>query len=627
MPIRIASLLFLLCGVGRLAGASEAMALWTRQVQPLFDVQCVKCHGPIERKSGLELDSPDAVAKGGDEGPVIVPGEPERSRLYHYLAAEADPHMPPKKQLTPAERDVVRRWILAMKEDSRGVGSSADVRSFASVKEAIDTWILEAWERGGVTPASGIDDRGWVRRATLDLAGRIPTRSEVEGFLAMPRESRRERWVEGLLASEEYAVRMRELWDVFLMGRTQREAQENRRRQNGWWSFLEGAFRSNRPWDRTVRDVLTARPANPADRGAAWFLYERRNDHQAIAEAVAPLVYGTRIDCAQCHDHPLAREVKQAHYWGLVAAYNRGKNVDGGGEVAESAVGGFVNFTNLKKESQPALIALLDGRVVEEARPTGEEKPEDRDALYEDPKARVRVPRFSRREAFADLATRDNARLGRAFVNRMWAVLVGRGLVHPADEMTTRNGASHPELLDWLAKDFAASGYDVRRLVRGIVTSRVYALGWDADGDPAPDAFAVAIERPLTAEQIARSWRVAAGWAPEDEVLRRAVTAAVPEVAPRDYGATFQQAQFLTYSPALARLLEPAPGNTAERLSCIADPVERAREAFLAVLGREPTAEEADRCEEVLRDRSTSTAAVRDLLWALMTGAEFLAMP
>lgn len=627
MPIRIAPWLFLLCGVGRLAGASESMTLWTRQVQPLFDVQCVKCHGPIERKSGLELDSPEAVAKGGDEGPVVVPGEPEQSRLYRYLAAEADPHMPPKKQLTDAERDIVWRWILAMKEDTRGVGYPGVVRSFGSVKEAIDVWILEAWERDGVTPASGIDDRGWVRRATLDLAGRIPTRSEVEGFLAMPREGRRERWVEGLLASEEYAVRMRELWDVFLMGRTQREAQENRRRQNGWWSFLEGAFRSNRPWDRTVRDVLTARPVNPADRGAAWFLYERRNDHQAIAEAVAPLVYGTRIDCAQCHDHPLAREVKQAHYWGLVAAYNRGKNVDGGGEVAESAVGGFVNFTNLKKESQPALIALLGGRVVEEARPPGEEKPEDRDALYEDPKARVRVPRFSRREAFADLATRDNARLGRAFVNRMWAVLVGRGLVHPADEMTTRNAASHPELLDWLAKDFAASGYDVRRLVRGIVTSRVYALGWDGNGDPAPEAFAVAIERPLTAEQIARSWRVAAGWAPEDETLRRAVTAAIPEVAPRDYGATFQQAQFLTYSPALARLLEPAPGNTAERLSGIADPVERAREAFRAVLGREPTAEETDRCEAVLRDRSTSTAAVRDLLWALMTGAEFLAMP
>ena len=70
-----------------------------------------------------------------------------------------------------------------------------------------------------------------------------------------------------------------------------------------------------------MRDLLTARPATPALQGAAWFLYERRNDHQAIAEAVAPVVYGTKIDCAQCHDHPLAREILQGHYWGLVAAY------------------------------------------------------------------------------------------------------------------------------------------------------------------------------------------------------------------------------------------------------------------------------------------------------------------
>ena len=270
----------------RFACGADAAALWSGKVQPIFDANCVKCHGLMQQKSGLELDSPETVMKGGHEGAVVVPGKPALSRLYH-------------------------------------------------------------------------------------------------------------------------------------MGRPKRENQEERRKQNGWWSFLENSFRTNRPWNETVRDILIARPDKPENKGASWFLYERRNEHQAIAEAVAPVVYGTKIDCAQCHDHPLAREIKQAHYWGLVAAFNRSKNVEGGSAVAESAVGGFVNFTNLKKESQPAVIALLTGRTIEEVRPSGDQKENDSDDNYVDPKAKARVPKFSRREAFADAVTRDNPLLARAFVNRM----------------------------------------------------------------------------------------------------------------------------------------------------------------------------------------------------------------
>src|SRR2546422_715767 len=124
--------------------------------------------------------------------------------------------------------------------------------------------------------------------------------------------------------------------------------------------------------------------------------------------------------------------------------------------------------TNLKKESQPAVIALLTGRTIEEVRPGGGQKEKDSDDNYVDSKAKARVPRFSRREAFADAATRDNPLLARAFVNRMWSVLLGRGIVHPADEINARNAPSHPELLDWLSRDFAAHQHDIRRLVRGI---------------------------------------------------------------------------------------------------------------------------------------------------------------
>ncbi len=608
------------------ASGADAFALWTGKVQPLFDVQCVKCHGPIEQKSGLELDTPQAVMKGGEEGTVVVPGKPEKSRLYQYLAAGADPHMPPKKQLTDDEREKVREWIAAMKEVPLAKAPKAPVnREFKSVTEAIDAFVAEGWKQRGVKASAAADDRTWCRRVYLDLAGRIPTQKETEEFLQMAAKSRRSVLVDRLLASAAYPVHMRELWDVYLMGRGKRENNEDRRKKNGWWAFLEYSFRTNRPWNETVRDILAARPDKPETQGASWFLYERRNEHQAIAEAVAPVVYGTKIDCAQCHDHPLAREIKQAHYWGLVAAFNRSKNIDGGSTVAESAVGGFVNFTNLKKESQPAVVTLLTGRTVEEARPEPEQKEEDKDDKYVDAAAKVRVPKFSRREAFADAATQDNPLLSKAFVNRMWATLTGRGIVHPADEMNARNVPSHPELLDWLGKDFAAHGYDIRRLVRGIVLSRAYGL---TGGEAPPEAFARALERPLSAEQLARSWRVAAGLAPEDDPLRRAAISALPDVLPKEYNATFQQAQFLANSPVLAEILKPAADSTAARVGALPKLPARVREGFMAAYGRNPDAQEEAEARNFLSQRPDKPVeGVRDLLWALLTSAEFLTMP
>jgi mono/diheme cytochrome c family protein len=612
----------------RFACGADAGALWSKKVQPLFDVHCVKCHGPIEQKNGLELDTPEAVLKGSEDGPVIVPGKPEESLLLANLAPKADPHMPPKKQLSDAEREAVREWIAALAAaPAEPAAKPKEARKFESVTAAIDTLIAEGWEQRGVKPAAPADDRAWCRRVHLDLAGRIPTQAEAEEFLNAPAETKRAALVDRLLASEEYAVRMRELWDVFLMGRGRRDNVEERRKKNGWWAYLENGFRTNRPWNETVHELLSARPEKAEDKGASWFLYERRNEYQRIAEAVSPVVYGTKIDCAQCHDHPLAREIKQGHYWALVAAFNRSKNVEGGNTVGESAVGGFINFTNLKKESQPAVITLLTGRTIAETWPAGDQKEQDGDDKYVDPKSKPRVPKFSRREAFADAATTENPLLSRAFVNRMWGALTGRGIVFPADEMNGRNAPSHPELLDWLAQDFASHQYDIRRVVRGIVLSRVYGLG-AAAADVSPDAFAGASERPLSAEQIARSWRIAAGLPPEDDALRRAVINAMPDVLPREYNATFQQAQFLSNSPALAEIVKPANGNAAGRIAALAEANIRVREAFLAVYGRLPDADEAAHAEAFLNGRTDKPdEGVRDLLWALMTSAESLTMP
>ena len=405
---------------------------------------------------------------------------------------------------------------------------------------------------------------------------------------------------------------------------------EQRRREHGWFAFLESAFQQNRPWDEVVRALITARPNQTQDQGAFWFLYERNNDHQQIAEALAPIIYGTRVDCAQCHDHPLAREIKQGHYWGLVAAFNRSKNVDSAdGGISESAVGGFVNFTNLKKESQPALLALLTGETIPETRPAADSKPEDTPEGYIDTSAKVKIPKFSRRAALAQAATQDNPLLARSMVNYTWAILLGRGIVHPVDEMNSKHPPSHPALLDWLAADFANHHYDVRRLVKAIVLSRAYQLspniGKNQSAPPPPEAFAAAAEKPLTAETIARSARIASGRTGDDAAFRQEIAEAFPDVLPRVIRTTIQQAMFLANNEHLAALFKPDPDTSVERLSVLPTNEERVQQAFRLALIREPdTAEMAQGVEYLRSVVGQSASGVGKLLWALVTGPEFL---
>ena len=165
----------------------------------------------------------------------------------------------------------------------------------------------------------------------------------------------------------------------------------------------------------------------------------------------------------------------------------------------------------------------------------------------------------------------------------------------------------------------------IKREVKGIVLSRVYALG---SGERPAEAFAAEIERPLTGEQLARSWRIAAGLSPNDDQLRRATVSALPEVLPREYNATYQQAEFLANSPLLSGVLKSGTNGTVTRLAALPDQTARIKEAFLDVDGRPPDADETAQAKAFLKARSGKPDEdMRELLWALMTSAEFLTMP
>jgi mono/diheme cytochrome c family protein len=625
-----------------LSFTSRAASVANSDVQAIFDRNCIKCHGPLEHKSGLELDTTDAALQGNRDGPVIVPGKPAESKIMAVLSPDSDPHMPPKKQLSAENIATVRTWIAGLPANATKAGAGLAAAAAKALKPldlrrvpaqptaAIDYILGASWKRQGIRPTAICDDRTFVRRVYLDLAGRIPTRDEAQEFLhgAKPEKQKRARLIDKLLASDEYARAFRELWDVLLMGR-HNGRREKKRRESGWYAFLEDAFRKGRPWNEVVRDLIIARPQTDETKGAVEFLFEKKNEPQQMAEAIAPVIYGTSVACAQCHDHPLAREIKQAHYWGLVTAFNRSKNVEGGEPaVSESATGGFVNFTNLKKESQPATMCLLTGRTIDETRPAADTKEEDKPQDYVDAKARARVPKFSRRAELAGAVTEKNPLLARAFVNYTWAILLGRGIVHPVDEMNSKHPPSQPELLDWLANDFASHDYDTKRLVRSIALSRAYQLApWTGPKGkmPAPETFAAALEKPLTAEMMARSARIASGRSPDDETLRQAFVEAFPDVLPRTPRATIQQSLFLANNETFAVLFKAGSGTEAEALGKLPKAQDRVREAFAVTLGRLPDHRELGEGTSFLETSNQGAAeAAGELLWSLVAGPEFL---
>jgi hypothetical protein len=674
----------LACSGASVAVAAESATgdiLWSAHIEPLLKEHCVECHSPTKTKSGLDLTSLQSILRGGDRGAAVIPGRADESNLYTFLRSEADPHMPPGNRKKLADDDVVliRQWI----EKLAATGAPQTATNWSATNyvstpakprigwhppaempptKAIDRFLELAWKLDKITPAAPADDRTFVRRIHLDLVGRIPTREETENFLRNRTRDKRTRLIDHLLANDEYPRHLREVFDPVLMDRRGAEWEE-RRANEKWFAWLEEAFRCNRPWNEVVRELIVARPSRPEDRGAVWFLYERENNAQAMAESLAPVVFGLQVKCAQCHDHMVAREIKQAHYWGMVAAFNRSKNVDtpAGPGLAESAIGGFVSFANLKKESQPARLVFFNGRSVDEPWPKEGVKETDSPDLYlvpppektsatsdkdkDQPRRRREraakadqpaVPKFSRREAFAEAVTQNNPLLARAMVNRVWAMLFGRGIVHPVDLMDSKHPPSQPELLDWLARDFERSGYDVKRLIRILCSTRAYQLdsrtAKSSKAKPAaPGTFAHALDKPLSAEQLYRSLLVAtdnhadtngvvAG--KSEKELRRAFIKQFPSLFPAEYNASLQQAMFLANSELFDQLLAPRDGNLTTRLAAVPDEKARVREAFASVFGREPDGEELGQCSSYLKGRSPEAGA-KQLLWAMLTSAEF----
>ncbi|MCY2965213.1 MAG: DUF1549 domain-containing protein [Planctomycetota bacterium] len=499
------------------------------------------------------------------------------------------------------------------------------------------------------------DDAEFLRRVTLDLTGTIPTSTVARAFLADQNPQKREQLVDKLLASPEYARHMQRQFDVALM----RRLPQKHVPVAEWEKFLRESFAANKPWDQIVRAILSSDGSDPANRGPARFYLDRDGDAHVITKDVAKLFLGVNFECTQCHDHPQIEDYRQEHYYGVSAFFVRSfvmtdkeKRVvfaeKADGEVTYESV--FEIRDKVSKGPKSTLPKFIEASAITEPK---FDKPEEGYVVKPDDKDKELrpIPRFSRRAKFAEfLASAENRRFCRSSVNRVWALLLGRGLIHPLDLDHAENPPSHPLLLAHLADQFAAHKLDLKWLLKEIVLSQTYQRSSRSvapEVNPSDATFARALLKPLSPAQFAWTVMQASGEvdahriALGDQATEQALYDKLigyesrfvqlfggePGKPPTTFEATADQTLFLSNDPAITFMVKPKSGNTADRLQKLPpDNIPAiAEELFLSTLTRLPTADDVTDVQSALAGATgeARTAILYELVWAAISSAEF----
>ncbi len=309
---------------------------------------------------------------------------------------------------------------------------------------ALDSLVFAKWREMGMPPSEICDDATFVRRVSLDVAGRLPTVAEVSGFLANSAPDKRTRLVNTLLETSEYAEYFAGKWNALL--RNKRTRPQDTPMNFAFHSWLTDAFRSNKPFDQLARDVLAASGNLDEVPPVAWF--KQVKDAQQQTEDTAQLFLGTRLQCAQCHHHPFEKWSQNDYY--SFSAFFTQVRFKGTDTLLHRR--GTATAINKKTKASVKPAALGSGPLTI--------------APEEDP-----------RERLADwMSAKENPFFARTLVNRYWKHFFNRGLVEPEDDLRDTNPASNPELLDLLAKHFIASGFDLKALIRELTSSKTYQL-------------------------------------------------------------------------------------------------------------------------------------------------------
>jgi len=431
--------------------------------------------------------------------------------MTSLAAGEADPVVPPRLAVRPSVP-----------------GNLTPLPELAS---GIDNLLESVATANGVTLAPLCDDVTFLRRVSLDIVGEIPSLEEVTAFAKYADHRKRQAKVQELFKRPEFAERWSQYWGNVFMGSQNGLLQ--RMQEPNFEKYIWKSFRAERGFDELTRDLLTASETTPQVAYLASHLSQ--TDLPKTADHVARTFLGARIGCAQCHDHPFDKWTQQ-DFWGFASflAYTSGNY---------STVSDTDTRITGEKYAPPSTeyeltARYLDGTVVDVAVPLPP-APNRRERIERERKAEPMTrnggsPRPSNRprmlegsttgeklrNALAELVTeRDDLRFDRAITNRVWHAFFGRGLVHPIDDIRTKQNGPHDDILDLLAADFHASNRDMKRLMTLIVSTQAYQRASVVSGatsqksrDQAVRYFARADVRMMEPEMLASAlMRVSVG--------------------------------------------------------------------------------------------------------------------
>ncbi len=503
------------------------------------------------------------------------------------------------------------------------------------VRETVDADIKAAWAREKIKPAKPASDAEFLRRVSLDLVGVTPDYEDTVAFLDSQDAVKREKLIDRLLADPRFARHQADVWDMVLFGRNP-PGESAADRREGFQIWLKSRFEKNVPYNEWARELLKAEGTS-ADSGVMYYVQYRSAPEDAI-EAIAQTFLGVQLQCTRCHDHPF-EAWKQREFYGMAAFLARLDvvTVAQKGNTPVYAIGernsGDIRFTGAVKDAKPGDKGepvkpkfLLGNELAEPTLP--KDFKEERFAANKMPPK----PKSSRKDALADWITKtDNPYFARAVVNRVWAQYMGRGIVHPVDNLSVSNAASHPALLDTLTKEFVARKFDLKWLMRELVNSKTYQLSGAGNGEPTPAWFQHARSRPLSAEELVESWQIASGFLAVEATKKADADRfrplgggyliqffGTPTTGTGDFQGGIREHLYLNNGP-LGQMIG-VKGGLAEFVGDTKKPVaDRVERLYLSTLNRRPAAAETKKFTAFLNDNGSAADAV----WVLLTCAEF----
>jgi hypothetical protein len=316
-------------------------------------------------------------------------------------------------------------------------------------KTFVDDLVFKKLRAVGMPPSEVCDDTTFLRRVSIDVAGRLPTPEETRNFLESKDVNKRDAWIEQLLDSPDYADNFANKWSSLL--RNKRQEANQKRGTFAFYSWIRDSLAENKPYNRFVAEILGASGEIGENPPVAWYRQVREMNVQL--EDTAQLFLGQRLQCAQCHHHPFEKWSQNDYY----------------------SFGAFFSTVGRKPGIQPGEEIVYHKRAAASAT-NKKTKLSVKPAGLGAPPATL-TPDDDPRLALADWVTsRQNTFFAKALVNRYWKHFFNRGLVEPEDDMRDTNPATNPELLDALARHFVDSGFDLKGLVRTMTRSQVYQL-------------------------------------------------------------------------------------------------------------------------------------------------------